>query len=372
MKLSEGRIGNAEGISLLGITLAANGIFVLDIAEEYRRGNLTFLTFPGALLFGLAVFLLLFAAVSVSGKKDLPSALDYAFGRLGGNAVLAILTALLVFDAYCLISRFVTAVHILVYGNDTVFSILLSVLGMAAFAALRGFECIGRLAKSFALVLLLLLVSEMLLPAKSYAPYRLFPFPSAELPGAAAGAFRGGFASLPPLMLLLCMTKGVQGMQSTVRIGVISAAAATVLTAAAQLCIGMVFSAEELKSTFIPLYELNSKILQESYFFRLDKVALFLWLIGAVIAAAYELYGAANLYTRRFSKRDVRPAVVAFSLVVLFMAVAEHRERFSAVQRVFYFVYRYGAAALSLPLAAAAGITAMKTARERRKKHENT
>ncbi|MBE5785758.1 MAG: hypothetical protein E7330_08185, partial [Clostridiales bacterium] len=271
MKLSEGRIGNAEGISLLGITLAVNGIFVLDIAEEYRHGNMTYLSFPAAILLALVEFMLLWGAMRLSGKKDLGSLLGYAFGKTGGSIVTVLLIALLFLDAYCLLSRFVTMVHTLVYGNDTAFAILLSALAAAVFIALRGLECIGRLAKCFALVLLLLLLGELLLPIKSYEAYRLFPFPADNLPRAAADAFHGSFATVPPLVLLLCLTDGLQGMKSTRRIGVAAAFTGALLTGASQLCIGMVYSADELQNTFIPLYELNIKTVAESYFFRLDK-----------------------------------------------------------------------------------------------------
>lgn len=370
MKLSEGRIGNAEGISVLGIALTANGIFVLDIAEDYRFGNTTYISFPAAIVLGFLVFLLLWSAMRLAGKGTLVEFLDHAVGKTGASFVLALLIGLLVFDAYCVLSRFVTMVHTLVYGNDTVFTILTLIVGTAAWIAFLGFECIGRLAKCFALLLLLLLLGELLIPIKSYETYRLFPLPADALMNVASGAVRGGFAVVPPLVLLLCFGNGLQGLKSIKRIGTIAVPVSILLTGAAQLCIGMVFSADELQKTFIPLYELNVKMVEESYFFRLDKVALFLWLAGALIAAAYETYGAANLFCRRFSRHDVRPAVAAFFTVLLCTIAAEHAGSYGLITRVFYIVHRYGAAVLLLLLVASAAISMCKTVRKTRRSHE--
>lgn len=370
MKLSEGRIGNAEGIGFLGIALTVNGLFVLDIAEDYRLGNTAYLAFPAAILLGLAVFLLLWGAMRLSGKQSLPALLDHALGKTAGSLMLALLIGLLLFDAYCLLSRFVTMVHTLVYGNDTVFTILVWITGTAACIAFLGFECIGRLAKCFAPVLLLLLLCELAIPIESYEAYRLFPLPEDAFSHAAADAVRGSFAALPPLVLLLCFGNGLQGLASIRRIGVIAALSTAALTCAAQLCIGMVFGADELQKTFIPLYELNTKMVAESYFFRLDKVALFLWLIGAVITAAYETYGAANLFCRRFSRHDVRPPVIAFFALLLCSIAAEHAGCYALLTDMFDFVHRFGAAVLLSVLASAAAVSLLKSAWKRRKLHE--
>ena len=71
MKLCQGRVGKQEGANLIGIALVSSALFVLDIAEAYQYGNGTYVSFPGAILLALVLFLLLAGAMRASGQKDL-------------------------------------------------------------------------------------------------------------------------------------------------------------------------------------------------------------------------------------------------------------------------------------------------------------
>ena len=177
MNLCQGKIGKQEGASLAGIALVSSAVFVLDIGETYRYGNGTYISFPGAIFLAFMLFLLLAEAMRISGKKDLIELVDYAVGKFAGNLFVAILCALLLVNAYCLLSRFSTMVHALVYMKTTPFPVLLWIVPVVVYIAFRGFECVARMAKCFGLLLGVALLLELLIPMRGYEAYRLFPLP---------------------------------------------------------------------------------------------------------------------------------------------------------------------------------------------------
>lgn len=150
---------------------------------------------------------------------------------------------------------------------------------------------------------------------------------------------------------------GHAGCAKRKKAGVIGAVISIGLVAAAQIAIGMTFTYTELQNMFVPLYRLNLKLIQESYFFRLDKMLLFLWLIGALIAGAYYLYGAGFVFCRRWSRYDVRPAVIAAGIILLCCLTVEHMKQLQAFQ----VVRQYGSWLLVIPFTAAAAVALVKS-----------
>ena len=357
MKLCQGRVGKQEGANLIGIALVSSALFVLDIAEEYQYGNGTYVSFPGAIFLALVLFLLLAGAMRASGQKDLLALMDFAFGKFVGNILSALICVLLFANAYFLVSRFTTMVHALVFMKATLFPVLLWIVPVVVYIAFHGFECIARIAKCFGVILGVCLLFSLLLPIDGYEAYRLFPLPLNHWDTIAADAFMGTFATIPAMLALLCMAQGMQGVQSAKKAGIIGAVISIGLVAVAQIAIGMTFTYTELQNMFVPLYRLNLKLIQESYFFRLDTMLLFLWLIGALIAGAYYLYGAGFVFCRRWSRYDVRPAVIAAGIILLCCLTVEHMEQLQAFQ----VVRQYGSWLLVVPFTAAAAVALVKS-----------
>jgi len=357
VKLCQGRVGKQEGANLIGIALVSSALFVLDIAEAYQYGNGTYVSFPGAILLALVLFLLLAGAMRASGQKDLLALMDFAFGKFVGNILSALICVLLFANAYFLISRFATMVHALVFMEVTLFPVLLWIVPVVIYIAFHGFECIARIAKCFGVILGACLLLSLLFPIDGYEAYRLFPLPLNHWDTIAADAFTGTFATIPAMLALLCMAQGMQGVQSAKKAGIIGAAVSIGLVAAVQVAIGMTFTYTELQNMFVPLYRLNLKLVQESYFFRLDKMLLFLWLIGALIAGAYYLYGAGFVFCRRWSRYDIRPAVIAAGIILLCCLTTEHMGQLQAFQ----VVRQYGSWLLVVPFTAAAAVALVKS-----------
>ena len=355
MRLSEGRSGAQEGANLIGIALVVSTLFLLDIMGPYKEGNSTYLSFPGAILLGLMLFLLLAGAMIVTKQRDLLALGDYAFGRIGGDILAAVVCIALFFSTYCIVSRFTAIVHALVFMKVTAFPVFLWIVPVVGYMTFRGLECIARMAKCFGIFLGVVLVAYLLLPSQSYETYRLYPLPFSQWETVVSAAFKGMFATAPAFLCMLCVPRGFHGVKNTRKAVMIGAAAAIVLVALAQLAIGMIYSYVELQSIFIPLYRLNLKLLEESYFYRLDKLVLFLWLIGAMITSAYYMYGGSQVFCRRWSRYDIRPSVIAACVLLLCGLGAEHADHYTAVKTVFELFEYYGAWAVTAPF----GVTAV-------------
>lgn len=55
---------------------------------------------------------------------------------------------------------------------------------------------------------------------------------------------------------------------------------------------------QDLTTIYAPLYRLDMGMLREGYLFRMDKVSLFLWLMGELIGAAFFLFTASRIASR--------------------------------------------------------------------------
>ncbi len=370
MNLCEGRSGIQEGMNLAGIALTAGTLFTLDAAETYQNGNGTYLAFPGAIFLALMLFLLVAGAMRVSGQKDLFAFVDYAFGHLGGSLLIAIICIAFFANAYSLLSRFAAMVHALVFTEATPFPVFLWMLPAVAYMAFRGLECISRMAKCFGVLLGGVLLLSILLPVQAYEAYRLYPLPFSRWETIVSGAFGGTFTTAPALLGLLTMAQGFQGTKNARRAGVVGAAAAIVLVALAQLAVGLTYTYTELQNIFVPLYRLNLKLLQESYFFRMDKLVLFFWLTGAMIVGAYYVYGSGYVFCRRWSRHDVRPAIAAACTVLVCCLAMEYSGKYDAVQRTLSEIRRYGSWLITMTFAAASVVALMKAQHKRRKANE--
>lgn len=60
---------------------------------------------------------------------------------------------------------------------------------------------------------------------------------------------------------------------------------------------------------------------------------LFFYMIAALIAAAYYIYCAALIITRRTSGQDIRPAVVGVSVFILAALRVDHRFEAGIIQK---------------------------------------
>lgn len=338
MRLNQGRIGKQESVSVAAMAIVSCAVFMLDSQKAYTNGNATYVSLPLSMGISLLVFLLIWAAMKRTGSRDLVEMMDRSCGKAVGGLLAVIAVTLMLFSSHRLLERFTSMIHSFVMVSGEFTTIAVWITGVSAFFAIKGMECTGRIAKIFAAALALLTLFGIVNMTKSLDFTRLSPFPG-DLASAGRDVLSRSVESFPALLGLLCIAPALQGMDNVKKTGIRAVVIAAVVTALIQLGIGMVYVYSDLKDMYMPIYRLKMILTQESYWFRLDKLSLFIWLISCVITAAFYIYAAALVVTRRFSKHDVRPATVslcAITVMWLYLANIRYPTMDAAVANFFY------------------------------------
>lgn len=362
MNLRTGRIGRQESIAACAIMLTVSGLFSSDPRGELTNGNSAYLYLPLSLAAAFLAFLLADAAMKRCGARDL----DGLFRRSLGCFVPAfgvVMALLLCAAGASVLNYFATLLHRYVFVDADYPELLFYCILPVLFMAWKGLECIARTAKLFAWVLLASLFAELLLASDAYEGYRLFPVlgEGASSMAKSAGGAIGLF--LPAFFVLLICNEGLQGRENAKRYAVRGAIAAGILLFAACFCAALCFPYHDVAEVFSPLYRMSSLGRGHTYRLRADKILLFLWLAGGMIASAAYQYAAALQYARTFHIRDIRPAVGSFCFLTA-GAVLFHQSMQGSFD-LMAFITRYASAAFLLMLLLPCAIVLLKRTKER-------
>lgn len=211
MNLREGRIGVREGISIAAIAMCTSGLFAFDTKNTCACGSAAYITLPAGGIIAIVFFIIVLAAMRRSGAKNLSELILSAFGGTIGTAVTLVLMLCLLAAAYSPLSGFIQAMHGLFFDGIGYGKLAMYVLPTVLFVAWLGFETIGRTAKCFALLLLIVLAVSILTASSEFETYRLYPFPGSNIGLLTRQAFSQSGAFLPALLSLLITCTGLQG-----------------------------------------------------------------------------------------------------------------------------------------------------------------
>ena len=181
MNLREGRIGVREGISIAAIAMCTSGLFTFDTKNTCACGSAAYITLPAGGIIAIVFFIIVLAAMRRSGAKNLSELILSAFGGTIGAAVTLVLMLCLLAAAYSPLSGFIQAMHGLFFNGIGYGKLAMYVLPTVLFVAWLGFETIGRTAKCFALLLLIVLAVSILTASSEFETYRLYPFPGSNI-----------------------------------------------------------------------------------------------------------------------------------------------------------------------------------------------
>lgn len=156
-------------------------------------------------------FIIVLAAMRRSRAKNLSELILSAFGGTIGTAVTLVLMLCLLAAAYSPLSGFIQVLHGLFFNGIGYGKLAMYVLPTVLFVAWLGFETIGRTAKCFALLLLIVLAVSILTASSEFETYRLYPFPGSNIGLLTRQAFSQSGAFLPALLSLLITCTGLQG-----------------------------------------------------------------------------------------------------------------------------------------------------------------
>lgn len=323
MNLRLGKTGGAEGACAAAIAMTVGGIFTVDSARLYSRGNAAYLTLPLAALLSLAVFMLSAEMLEKSGAKNLGELIKRAFGAALFPIFALLMFLALTISAYAPLAQFVRAMHALFFDGVSYSKVVVFTLPAVFALALCGFETVARTAKLFAFPLFAVLAASIAASFSEFELYRLYPLPGSGAASIAAQTLSLIGAFLPALLCLLVNADGLNGARTARRAGLIAALFAAGTVFIAQFALSLVYTYVELGEKFMPLFRMSYLNKFEAHFMRMDKLAHMLWLSGGMIAGAYYLYSGARLTSQGFDMRDVRPTILGGAALMMLLIMLE-------------------------------------------------
>lgn len=319
MNLREGRIGIAEGISLVLIAAAISGIFAADTRGLFARGNSSYAASLLSALLTYLIFVLITFSMKRAGAEHLSELYECALGRLFGGAAAAATMLSLVIAATVPLTRLLFVLCRYVYPEASIAPVALFFLPAVLVPVFYGLEAIGRVGKLLLGVTALSFLVAFAIAAPAYAPFRLYPLLGdgvwAMLRNSAAGVGR----YLPAAVSILICGQGVHGLDNAARDGRLGLLAGGALSAAAWLCVSLAYGYADLAAMDVPLYRLTMSVRTSNVFLRADKALLFFWVMAGFLTAAFYTYAGALLYCKTCRVRDIRPigAMLASAAVAL-------------------------------------------------------
>jgi len=354
MRIQEGRIGRQETVAMLCMAIYVDTVFTLNSARAYGGGNSTYIWLPVSILIAMCAVLLPMRAMEKAGLHTLDELLAGAFGRLLGRAAGLCIIGLMLLNVYLVAMVFVNLIHNFVFFESSHWAITIWVTGVMFLLCTWGLECISRTALILGPLVGVVLIASLAGNAGAYSLHRLYPLPGNTLAEMAEMALAGAVKPFGAIAGLLTVTRGVQGMRFGRRACIAAAVAAAALALCTQLAAGLTYGYADLRNIPFPMHRLGMMLVREGYFFRMDTLLVFLWLMAAMVAGAYHLYAAAAMWCRCFGPRDVRPGAAAFAAMLCCAVVLQAEGYYSWVEALYGWLDSRGWAALLLPLLAAA------------------
>ena len=323
MKLREGRIGKQEGVCILCIIIVLMSVFTLNSKTAYDRGNTSYIWLPAGILLAVAGAGLSLFCMERSGKEELCGFYFFGLGGILGRLALFALAAVLIWQSFLLQSSSASALHSYVFQNSRYSAILFWIAAGGFYIAWGGLERISRSAKCVSALLAVLLLAAVLAPIKAFSFFRLFPFPGDSLINIGKKGIWASVNALPALLCLQCLNRGMQGSRNTLKVSMISAPICVALVFIVQWALALTYVGTELREMFMPMFRIDMTLVLGDYQLRQDKTTLFLWLMGAMPAAAFFEYGAAYLICKIGSIRDIRiPLLGIFAVLCVALPLA--------------------------------------------------
>ena len=308
-----GRFGQAELTAFVALLTLYFGCFV----ESGDR-------LPGSTLLALPVALLLSELLLRRMERTGMQSLGEWLAALPRPAA-ALLAAGLLLSVLLPVSRsllhFFEAMTGLIYPDARGEVLYLYLWPCVAALSLLGMETLARCGRLLLVPVLLCAAVGLLSDLPVYRIERLLPLPSpAMLPQLLPTLLQ----FVPVVPILLSIARGAQGLGYVRRAGRRGLLLGGAVTLLAELCLGLLYRADDLVRLSAPLYRLLLEIDTTSSAVRLDRVVLSVWTMAVLFGAAGAVYGMALLLVEALHGKDVRPFALLLSTVTLTFALLLH------------------------------------------------
>ena len=324
MNLREGKIGILETISVICISVCVSELFTVNSQKAYSNGNSLYISIPISILISAIVFILSLEVKKKTGRNNLFEFLEYGLGSVIGRLFSGVIVAFILFGCALPFSELISTIYRFIFPESEYIFILLFVVPAVLYVAFKGFECIGRTAKVFSTLIIVSVVLSIILSAKNYNIYRLYPIVGDGALSVIGNSFKKITFALPSFIMISILFNSQQGIKSSRKSAIISMIISVIICFVVQICLGMLFTYKDLSEMIAPLYKEDMLQVQENYMLRLDKINLFIWLIACIVAVGFNIYGASYLYAQKYSMQDIRPVVIAMCALVTTLSMINY------------------------------------------------
>lgn len=348
MNLRIGAFGRQEAAAAVWVCAFVSGCFAFDNRALFSDGNASYLAYAIAAALAWLLFECAARAIRRRGGLDL----SVLIGSSGiKKAIASFLILSLLLAAMQPQQQFLLTITQYVFVDAKQTAVCLYLLPCLLLLTLLGAEPLVRVSRLLAPLLFGSIVAALALSVPELRAYRLYPIPlgkPAKLLTDTATALHRAFA---PLLALLCIGEGTQNAKSLKSAGRIGACVGAVTVLAMLLGLALGFSYRMLADMPSPFYRLLVEARTENPTLRLDRVALFSWMTGALLASAVYVYAASVLFCKTFGVRDVRPVAALFAAFCVASILVLYYDTETTV-RILKLLYRFGwiAAVVPLPL----------------------
>lgn len=345
MNLRIGAFGRQESASVVLIAAFFSGCFGMDSRSVYANGNAAWLVGVIAAVQALLLFEAAVWALRVRGGNDLSALIGES--RYKKPLAIPLILALLLAAMQPLESFLVTMTQY-VFTDARQVTACLYLLSCLFLLTTLGAETLVRTARILLPILLLSIAAALLSGIGEYRLYRIYPIPLRDPVWIFTQAGSAQIRAASPLLALLCIGEGTQdrlAMRSAGRIGAIAGGLAA---AVSLFALSMTFTYTQLKDMPSPFYRMLVEVRAENPTLRLDRAVLFLWLSGAIVTAAFYLYAACVLFSKTFGVRDIRPAALCMSGIVVTLILVLYYDS-EATAAILERLYRDAYVLISVP-----------------------
>ncbi|NJD02580.1 MAG: spore gernimation protein [Ruminiclostridium sp.] len=354
--IKEGKFGVTEAVSMVTITISSKALFTTPATFASSVGTAGwYMTFISAAV-GIAGFTFVYFLLKRFPGKDIVEIFEITLGRFAGSVFSVLIAYTLLYYATTSLREFMDIYKEYILPlSPPEYLIALFLMGVSILC-FYGLESIARFCRLFAYILLFGFAFGIIISAKNFDIYRLFPIWGY---GIGKTLFEGihRSSSYGEVIILAVIAGSLQGIKNIKKAGYRSLVFTAVLLSISLLASSLTFHyniKQELAST---LYSMTQLIDYGRFFQRLDPIFLFLWNITYLVSITVILYIVISIFCKMSRIQDTRPVILPF-IFILFAGAMLPRDMTQAIGMVE--IYReYGwSAYFVLPLIAliAAGL----------------
>ena len=349
INLREGKTGRAECTAAIAIALVISGLFSFESSEAYANGNSTYLSLPIACFLAFAVFALCAFAMKKSKSGDLTILLNTTLGKIPATVLSIYFSAIIIACTCTLLNRFLNILRSFFFQDASYYAIAVYMLLVISVLAATGFEAINRTAKLTSVFLIIVMLLLFVNSGNSYQLYKIYPIAGDGATSMSLFSLQSTVYFLPALIVALIASRGMHGVRNASKNAATAVVISAALCAVSQLFLALSYTYDELAKLYMPLYRMSMVTGTQNFLVRLDKISVFIWMSGVLIACGYYIYGASLLHCKAFSQSDIRPAACSFSLVTVIICLITHLSQ-PLMFRILNFIHSYGTWLIGVPL----------------------